>query len=76
MDSDGTILARNTIGAGRQDICHYLNNIKLKDNISVAMEASYNWQYAYGIVEGITDSIVLAHPLKTRIIGEAKIKTS
>ncbi len=40
------------------------------------MEASYNWQYTYGIVEGITDSIVLAHPLKTRIIGEAKIKTS
>jgi transposase len=75
LDGDGTILARNTIGAGRQDICHYLNKIKLKDSISVAMEASYNWQYAYGIVEGITDSIVLAHPLKTRIIGEAKIKT-
>ena len=39
------------------------------------MEASYNWQNAYRIVEDITDNIVLAHPLKTRITGVAKIKT-
>jgi len=39
------------------------------------MEASYNWQYFYRAVEEAADNIVLAHPLKTRIIGEAKIKT-
>lgn len=39
------------------------------------MEASYNWLYNYRAIEDLSDSIVLAHPLKTRIIGEAKIKT-
>jgi len=39
------------------------------------MEASYNWQYYYRIIENLTCNITLAHPLKTRIIGEAKIKT-
>jgi len=75
LEDDGTILARNTIGTNKQDIYYYLNNIKSKDNISIAMEASYNWQYTYRIAENITDNIVLAHTSKTRIIGEAKIKT-
>ncbi len=39
------------------------------------MEASYNWLYYYRIVEDMSNDVVLAHPLKTRIIGEAKIKT-
>ncbi len=39
------------------------------------MEASYNWPYYYRAVEEAADNITLAHPLKTRIIGEAKIKT-
>jgi len=39
------------------------------------MEASYNWPYYYRAVEEVADNIILAHPLKTRIIGEAKIKT-
>lgn len=75
LDGDGAIIARNTIGTSSNDIYYYLNKIKKEDDMSVAMEASYNWQYAYRIVESVTDNIVLAHPLKTRIIGEAKIKT-
>jgi hypothetical protein len=43
--------------------------------VSVAIEASYNWLYYYRILEDITDNIVVAHPLKTRIIGEARVKT-
>lgn len=39
------------------------------------MEASYNWQYFYRIAEDLSNDVVLAHPLKTRIIGESKIKT-
>ncbi len=41
LDGGGTILARNTIGTNKQDIYYYLNNLKLKDNISIAMEASF-----------------------------------
>ncbi len=75
LDENGNVLKRNTIGAGKDDIYYYLNKILKEDEIKVAMEASYNWQYTYRAVETVTDNIVLAHPLKTRIIGEAKIKT-
>ena len=75
LGSDGKILARTKIGSKSRDIAYYLKSQGNKDEISVAMEASYNWQYFYRAAEGLADNIVLAHPLKTRIIGEAKIKT-
>jgi len=39
------------------------------------MGMSYNWPYFYRAVEEVAENIVLTHPIKTRIIDEAKIKT-
>ena len=75
LDGDGKILSKTKIGSNSRDINYYLKSQGNKDELSVAMEASYNWQYFYRAVEEVADNIVLAHPLKTRIIGEAKIKT-
>ena len=75
LDGDSKILSKTKIGPNSRDICYYLKSQGKKDELSVAMEASYNWQYFYQAVEESEDNIVLAHPLKTRIIGEAKIKT-
>ena len=75
LGEDGNILSRTKIGPNSRDICYYLKSQGAKDELSVAMEASYNWPYYYRAVEEAADTIVLAHPLKTRIIGEAKIKT-
>ena len=75
LDDDGKILSKTKIGPKSRDICYYLKSQGAKGELSVAMEASYNWPYYYRAVEEAADNIVLAHPLKTRIIGEAKIKT-
>ena len=75
LGGDGKILSRTKIGSNSRDIIYYLKSQGTKDELSVAMEASYNWQYFYRAAEEAADNIVLAHPLKTRIIGEAKIKT-
>jgi len=75
LGEDGKILSRTKIGPNTRDICYYLKSQGESSQLSVAMEASYNWQYFYRAVEEAADTIVLAHPLKTRIIGEAKIKT-
>jgi transposase len=75
LDGDGKILSRTKIGPKSRDIRYYLKSQGRKDDLSVAMEASYNWPYYYRAAEEVVDNIVLAHPLKTRIIGEAKIKT-
>jgi Transposase len=41
------------------------------------IEASWNWGKVYDTLEGIQgiEEIVLAHPLKTRLIADAQIKT-
>lgn len=75
MGEDGKVLSKTRLGSKRQDIYYYLKNQGGKDKIKIAMEAGYNWQYYYRIIEDIASSITLAHPLKTRIIGESKIKT-
>lgn len=40
-----------------------------------ALEATRNWGLIYDWLEEMLDEVVLAHPLKTRAIAEAKIKT-
>jgi transposase len=41
----------------------------------VVVEATGNWMYLYETIERYTPDVVLAHPLKTRAIAEARIKT-
>lgn len=47
----------------------------LQDEVKVAVEATSNWYHFYELIEEKVLSIELAHPLKTRAIAEAKIKT-
>ena len=75
LDGDGKILSKANIGSKREDLSHYLKRQGSGNDLSVAMEASYNWLYYFRILETITDNITVAHSLKTRIIGEAKVKT-
>jgi transposase len=41
----------------------------------VALEATANWYHVYELAEPWAAEVALGHPLKTRIIAEAKIKT-
>lgn len=73
LGADGKIISRANISSKKEDISYYLKS--QGSDISIAIEASYNWLYYYRILEAITDNITVAHPLKTRIIGEARVKT-
>jgi hypothetical protein len=75
LGEEGKVLSKANIGSKKQDIQYCLKGIGKKEEISIAMEASYNWLYYYRTMEDLSDNIILAHPLKNRIIGEAKIKT-
>lgn len=46
-----------------------------KERCSVTMEATGNWYWLYDLLEELKLEVKLAHPLKTRIIAEARIKT-
>jgi transposase len=73
LGEDGKILSKANISSRKEDLSYYLK--KQGNDISVAIEASYNWLFYFRIIEKLTDNITVAHPPKTRIIGEARIKT-
>ena len=45
------------------------------ENITIAIEACNTWEYIYNLLELDGHKVILAHPMKTRIIAESKIKT-
>ncbi len=44
-------------------------------DLSVVIEASYGWEYIYDEIKDLVRETKVAHPLKTRAIAEARIKT-
>jgi len=75
MNEHGDILNKHRVSTNRESIRKYFNKISQDCSAKVAMEACYNWSYMYDQIEGLVDEIQLAHPLKTRLIAEARIKT-
>lgn len=75
MDSGGQILAQGRVDRVDNDREALAGIIgAAPDRAKVAMEATGSWYWLYEFLEG-TAAVVLAHPLKTRAIAEARVKT-
>jgi transposase len=73
LDEEGEIVEQKRFLNTPDEISQFVG--ELSSNDSVAMEASTYWQYIYDALEEAGVSVSLAHPLKTRAIAEARIKT-
>lgn len=69
-DEAGTVLDRRRLENG--ELAAYVQS---GARARLALEATCNWYEICELVEPWVEEIVLGHPLKTRIIAEAKIKT-
>lgn len=72
MNSRGKVVKQGKFLNEREGFEGFFDGI---NDAEVAMEASYCWQPAYAQLERMGYKVKLAHPLKTRIIADAKIKT-
>jgi transposase len=72
MDERGRILKQEKFPNERLEFERILKGI---DDAKIAMEACYCWQPPYEFFESRGFEVKLAHPIKTRVIAEAKIKT-
>jgi transposase len=72
MDERGRILNQEKFPNERLEFERIFKGI---DDANVAMEACYCWQPPYEFLESRGYNVKLAHPTKTRIIAEARIKT-
>lgn len=73
MNDKGDILGQVKLQNDPQTLLQYADT--LPDGSKIALEATGNWYYFYELLEEKCPDIFLAHPLKTRAIAEAKIKT-
>ena len=72
-DQQGKITSKVTVPVTQAALESYFS--KQDRRSQVVVEATGNWMYLYETIEGYTPDVVLAHPLKTRAIAEARIKT-
>jgi transposase len=72
-DRRGNITGKATLAVTQAALDNYFS--KQDSKSEVVVEASGNWMFLYETIEQYTPHVVLAHPLKTRAIAEARIKT-
>lgn len=75
MNDKGKVISRDKVSTDRDSIRHYFKKASSRGEVKAVMEACYGWEYFYDEVEGLVDELIMAHPLKTRLIAEARIKT-
>ena len=73
LDEQGQLIDRCRLASEPVTLRQYFR--KFDEPTQVAVEACYNWGYFFDILQDCTEEVVLAHPLKTRLIVEARIKT-
>ncbi len=74
MDERGKIISKDKVSTDRDSIRHYFKKAGTGETKAV-MEACYGWEYFYDEVDDLIEELIMAHPLKTRLIAEARIKT-
>lgn len=74
VDEYGEVTRRDRVSTDRDAIAHYLGSLDGDKPERAVMEACYNWTYLYDQLDGAFDEVLLAHPLKTKAIAEARIK--
>jgi len=70
--SEGDVLKEGRIPTEQEDIEEFFSGLEC---LEIALEASTNYEYFYDLLESLGHHVVVAHPLKTRMIADAKVKT-
>ncbi|MFQ5962605.1 MAG: IS110 family transposase [Candidatus Methylomirabilales bacterium] len=73
MDQDGHIVEQGRFPNTPQAIRTFVD--RLPAGSQIALEATGSWYHFYEVLEETVPQVHLAHPLKTRAIADARIKT-
>jgi transposase len=70
--NEGEALKEGRIPTEKEDITAFFSGL---ERLEIALEASTNYEYYFDLLESMGHRVVVAHPLKTRMIADAEIKT-
>jgi transposase len=72
IDQDGELTVSKRIPTARETITELLGT---PDGTHVALEATYGWEWLAELLQDTGYDVHLAHPLRTRAIAAARVKT-
>src|SRR5947209_11331728 len=72
IDEHGELTVQKRIPTGRETIRELLGD---PEGTHVALEATYGWEWLAELLEEAGFDVHLAHPLRTRAIAAARVKT-
>jgi transposase len=72
LDEDGELTLAKRIPTGREAFTELLGD---PEGTHVALEATYGWEWLAELLEDAGFDVHLAHPLRTRAIAAARVKT-
>ena len=75
VDERGRIVSKEKVSTDRHSIRAYRCRANRRGDVKAVMEACYGWEYFYDEAAPCVEELIMAHPLKTRLIAEARIKT-
>jgi transposase len=73
IDERGVILEQGRIPNEPQAFARIMNHSP--EGAKAVIEATCNWYYIHDILEGMVAEVCVAHPLRTRAIASARVKT-
>ena len=72
IDERGELTLQKRVSTGRETITKLLGD---PESTRVALEATYGWEWLAELLEDAGFDVHLAHPLRTRAIAAARVKT-
>lgn len=72
MDRDGQVVHQ---GSYSNDAMQAFFSTEVPPSTTAVMEATFNWPFFYDLSSRYVEKVVLAHPLKVKMIAEATVKT-
>src|SRR3989441_2817133 len=73
IDAAGRIQRQGKLSNTQEAMAQFFGDID--EPAEVVVEASINWYHLYDLLESLAVPVTLAHPLRTRAIADAKVKT-
>lgn len=73
-DRDGNLIAKEKFDNSKSNFEAFLKDF-VPEETKIVIESTSVWEYIYDMLEGMKYEVVLANPVKTRAIAEARIKT-
>lgn len=75
MDESGKIVKEGKVDSRKEAVAEFLTKANCNGETEAVLEATRNWTVMHDWLEEMVEEVHLAHPLKVKVIAEAKIKT-